>query len=303
MKTVNVWTPQLAAEWIDGNLEAKRKQFAQTGRAQLVSFREWCEEWDWARRSDVYTHLLHSYPAKLLAYVPIAFLTSSLIQPDDLVMDSFAGTGTVLLECMVHKFMPRDCYGVEINPLARLIAKVKTTPLEPSRVEILAQQLYSLIDSTPAAPLPEFESRDFWFREAAQKDLARIRYCIQKLEASPDEKDFFRVCFSSIIRDMSRADPDVAPPVLLKPEKFPKKRQAEIYRMLWRKQKAKAIVLIKGKLAANLRMMKDLVEALGQPPAARSRIIWDDARNMKIGRYVEARSEEHTSELQSPTNL
>src|SRR5574341_1214391 len=106
-------------------------------------------------------------------------------------------------------------------------------------------------------PIPEFEGRDFWFRKAAQKELARIRYCIEKLEASPDEKDFFRVCFSSIIRDMSRADPDVAPPVLLKPEKFPKKRQAEIYRMLWRKQKPKAIVLIKGKLAANLRMMKD----------------------------------------------
>jgi len=70
--------------------------------------------------------------------------------------------------------------------------------------------------------VPDFTNRDLWFRESAQSDLSRIRHCIEHLDASADERDFFRVCFSAIIRDMSRADPDVAPPVLLKAKKFPK---------------------------------------------------------------------------------
>src|SRR5216684_3811191 len=90
----------LATEWIDENIEKNRRLYAQTGEPQLVSFRNLCAPWDWAQRSDVFTHLLHSYPAKLLPYVPIAFLTSSFAAKDDLILDCFAGTGTVLLECL-----------------------------------------------------------------------------------------------------------------------------------------------------------------------------------------------------------
>jgi hypothetical protein len=37
MKTAKVWTPQLAAEWIDEKLESKKKQFTQTDRVQIVN--------------------------------------------------------------------------------------------------------------------------------------------------------------------------------------------------------------------------------------------------------------------------
>ncbi len=288
MKTAEVWAPELAAEWIDEKIDSKKRKFAQTNRVQLVSFREWCEKWDWARRSDVYTHLLHSYPAKLLAYIPIAFLTSSIASPQDIVMDCFAGTGTVLLECLAHKFCPRNCYGVEINPLARLIAKVKTTPLQIDRLESFVQRLYRSIAVISSVPIPEFSSRDFWFRKAAQRDLARIRYCVENIEASPDEKDFFRVCFSAIIRDMSRADPDIAPPVLFKSEKFPKKRQVEIQRLFRKKQRANALTLFRTKVSANLQRMKDFKDLVGNEPKAKSQIIWDDACEIKVGKYLEA---------------
>lgn len=288
MRTSMSWTPQNTTERIDEKLDEKKRAFLQTNEPQLVSFRSWCEEWDWARRSDVYTHLIHPYPAKLLAYIPIAFLTSSYAPTTGPVLDCFAGTGTVLLECMVHKFKPTHCYGVEINPLARLIAKVKTTPLLPHRLERLAEGLYKRIDSTLNAPIPQFTNLDFWFRKSAQNDLARIRQCIERMEASPGEQDFFRVCLSAIVRDMSRADPDVAPPVLLKLEKFPKLRQDEIRAVLRKKQRAKAIPLFKTKVSANLARIRHFVAGIGQPPKAEGWIIWDDAREMKKGRYTEA---------------
>lgn len=288
MKPPETWTSEIATEWIDDKIEQKRKIFSRTDQAQLVSFRNWCADWDWAHRSDVYTHALHSYPAKLLAYVPIAFLSSSLSNHDDLVMDGFAGTGTVLLESIVHKYNPRNCYGIEINPLARLIAKVKTTPLNINHLEETAKALYSNIAKKHKAPIPEFENIDFWFRKAVQRDLARILYCIEHLDASSDEQDFFRVCFSAIIRDMSWADPDIAPPVLLKPEKFPESLQQSAYAILNRKRLAKALTLFKSKVSSNMRRMKDFTETISQLPKAKSQIVWDDAREIKLGKYIEA---------------
>jgi|ERR1035437_3935239 hypothetical protein len=70
------------------------------------------------------THLIHSYPAKLLLHIPHFFLTNELLsEKDDLVFDPFSGSGTVLLESLLAG---RDAYGIDANPLACLISKVKT---------------------------------------------------------------------------------------------------------------------------------------------------------------------------------
>jgi len=99
-----------------------------------VGFRELCADWPWAKRSDAYTHLLHRYPAKMLSYIPAFFLsTQRYASRGDPILDVFAGTATVLLESIIHPFLPRSAYGIEINPLARLIAKVKTTLIEYSK--------------------------------------------------------------------------------------------------------------------------------------------------------------------------
>jgi len=131
-KTKSIEVPvdaRIASEFIDSKLIQAIRRFGQDQEPELVSFRQWCSDWSWAKRSDVYTHQIHSYPAKLLAYIPIVFLSSSIANANDIVLDSFAGTSTVGLECLTHDFSPRNYYGVEINPLARLIGKVKTKPL------------------------------------------------------------------------------------------------------------------------------------------------------------------------------
>src|SRR5690554_4197906 len=48
---------------------------------------------------DRYTHFIHSYPAKLLQQIPYFFLNNTIFSKEnDIVMDPFCGTGTVLLE-------------------------------------------------------------------------------------------------------------------------------------------------------------------------------------------------------------
>jgi len=279
-----LWTAETTTQWVDNQLSECKEYFQDTNEPSRVNFREWCAQWPWARRSDVYTHLLHRYPAKLLSYIPIFFLSSSYAQQDDIVLDPFAGSGTVLLESIIHPYQPRTCYGVEINPLARLVAKVKTTPLDSAHLKELARQLFSLIKSVKddQAEIPDFPNRDFWFRKRAQLDLAKVRWGIERLDATDDYKDFFWVCFSAIIRDMSRADPMIAPPVKLKTSNFPSNRKEEIDRLVKQKLRAKALTLFRRTVRANIERMEELERTA---PDTHAEIIWDDAKTIAHGSY------------------
>src|SRR5437763_1215443 len=73
-----------------------------------------------------YRHLIHPFPVKLLVHIPYFFLANSIVSyPGDTVLDPFCGSGTVLLEALLAD---RCAIGADVNPLARLISKVKTSP-------------------------------------------------------------------------------------------------------------------------------------------------------------------------------
>src|SRR5437867_2102745 len=75
---------------------------------------------DWMAVGDRATHYLHPYPAKLLPQIPAFFLANSVLSnPGAMVLDPFCGSGTVLLESILHG---RGALGADANPLARLIA-------------------------------------------------------------------------------------------------------------------------------------------------------------------------------------
>ncbi|HUT92612.1 MAG TPA: DNA methyltransferase [Thermoguttaceae bacterium] len=77
--------------------------------------------------ADRVTHLLHPYPAKLLMHIPFFFLANRVFSdPADVILDPFCGSGTVLLE---SQLAGRTSVGLDSNPLARLVARVKTTSI------------------------------------------------------------------------------------------------------------------------------------------------------------------------------
>jgi len=67
-------------------------------------------------------HKIHPYPAMLHPLL-VDFLIKKYVEKDDVVFDPFCGSGVTLLQASVngHKSI-----GFDINPLALLIAKVKT---------------------------------------------------------------------------------------------------------------------------------------------------------------------------------
>jgi DNA modification methylase len=169
------------------------------------------------------THGIHKFPAKFFPELP-RYLIRRYSGPGNYVLDPMCGSGTTILEAMLNK---RIGIGIDIDPIALLITKVKTTPIVWGSLEaastILERQITKLNNSAAYNPiLPEFHYRDNWFRSYVLRELGIIRDSIQTIKEQTsisqvdDIIDFFRVIMSSIIRDVSNADPHCTRTVLRK---------------------------------------------------------------------------------------
>lgn len=244
------------------------------------------------KRSDVFSHYIHPYPAKMFPYIPMfLFSIPELCPLEGIVLDPFCGSGTVLLESIIHPVYKRNIFGTELNPLARLIAKVKTTPLNEHELRKRIDHLFELAaECDPKRILiPESEKINFWFSKKAICRLGRIRFLIEQEGENDDYKDFFWVCFSSVIRKVSKADPFIPPPVLLKIHKYEKSPKKFRFLKMFIKQTTDPDVMSKLRNVVEKNYLR--IRQLNKIPEVRERqimahVIWDDVRNMKIGKLL-----------------
>lgn len=160
------------------------------------SINRWIEEWDFkSYQTKTYTHGFHTYPAMFIPQIARKLITTFSNERDN-VCDIFCGSGTTLVE---SSLLNRDSIGIELNPLAVLIAKVKTIPIEPKilidNLKIILQY-YQLIQNPN---IPNFTNIDFWFSRSAISELARLKQSIWNL-SDVNVRNFFCVCFSEVIR-------------------------------------------------------------------------------------------------------
>ncbi len=151
------------------------------------------------------THGLHSFAAKCPPPL-VAWILRQWSNPGDCVLDPMAGSGTTLVESLL---LGREALGVEIDPLARLLCQVKTTPLPAEGLQHFSEHLLKSIEAacarydqgerTHVPPLPQFHNRDYWFLPEVSAKLALIKQAIADLAASDDYKRFFYIAFSSLI--------------------------------------------------------------------------------------------------------
>src|SRR5690348_9856531 len=82
--------------------------------------------WDFASAStNSTTNTIHPYPAKFIPQIPRHFI-EQFSNPGDTVYDPFLGSGTTAVEANI---LGRNAIGNDVNELAILISKVKTTPI------------------------------------------------------------------------------------------------------------------------------------------------------------------------------
>jgi hypothetical protein len=159
---------------------------------------------DWDFRVRVVKHeveSVHPYPAKFIADLPGAFLDVLPIEPGTLLMDPFCGSGTSLAEGQ-RRGLPT--VGVDLNPIACLIARVKTSPL-PVGALASAERVLQLSAAADAV-VPAIPNLGHWFKKPIQLALARL---MRAIELSPeDHRDFLNLAASSIIVRVSNQDSD-----------------------------------------------------------------------------------------------
>jgi len=147
------------------------------------------------------THGYHHYPAKFIPQI-VSRIVSKYTKKGDLVADTFCGCGTTLVE---SKIMGRKSIGVDINPVAILIAKSKITPIEPVKLSRYFIDLKFSLDSYSDSleiSLPKYDRIDYWFLENEKKKLAFILSKIVKID-DLQIKNFFLCAFSNILKGCS----------------------------------------------------------------------------------------------------
>lgn len=236
-KTLDVVESSLALSPLDEAIAADKRneqilfKLGTKNTARTISFKN---ELSWINDKDRASHNIHRYPAKLIHHIPYFFIRNNRMSlVGGTILDVFCGSGTVLVESMLAG---RNCIGTDINPLCRLISNVKTTPLDQKELQSAVNELFTKMKEKVKVKPPSFPNINYWFTRGAQLSLAKIKWAIDACDFSNDFRDFFYVCFSSIIRKASNADPRISPPVF---SKRMKKRVGEgrrVYPMKYFKQ-------------------------------------------------------------------
>lgn len=157
-----------------------------------------------------YTHGMFKYPCKFIPEIPRWGIRSCLKEQKGMIFDPFAGSGTTLLEANLNGL---DACGAEIDDIAKLIIKVKTTPLTAGQLE-LAEEEYEklssvLMQENAESFRPDIDNLEHWFSESAILKLGRMKIFIDSI-SDADVRDFFKLCMVSIIKKVSMAD-DTSP--------------------------------------------------------------------------------------------
>jgi len=148
------------------------------------------------------THGLFRYFGKFPP--PIATrLIEEYTNPGDLILDPMCGSGTTGVEAL---WLDRPAVLNDVNPLAQLIASVKTTHLDEA-------DMYAAVDLVTRAYagmkpddfLPsQIRNPSHWFETQTIDSLRRLRLAVEETSGLPGY-NFVRLAFAACIRRVSKA--------------------------------------------------------------------------------------------------
>lgn len=156
--------------------------------------------WDFSGdKSDSPLSELHFHPGRFLPQIPAA-LIGALTMPGDLVLDPFCGSGTTLVEA---QRLGRNAVGIDINPVACLIAEVKTLNVSAEEVSNWISELLKGISifrvemfGKKLLEPPATVQLNKWYHPETGVQLTILWSFIQSLE-SPELSRLAKFCFSS----------------------------------------------------------------------------------------------------------
>ncbi|HNZ25825.1 MAG TPA: DNA methyltransferase [Spirochaetota bacterium] len=163
--------------------------------------KDWYSEWDFKDfNPNIYSHGFHQYPAKFIPQLARKILRV-FTNENSVVLDNFSGSGTTLIECLLLN--RKKAIGIELNPFACFMAKVKVTPIDPV---LLKNKFYEIENmyfrSDNNFENQKFHNIEFWFKKDVITHLSKLKSIITDIE-NENIKNFFLLCLSEVIRRVS----------------------------------------------------------------------------------------------------
>ncbi len=153
------------------------------------------------------SHAWHPFPAKFPPQLP-QFFIEHFTSVDNVVLDPMSGSGTTLVEAIR---LDRQAVGCDIDPLARMIATAKLTPVKTGPaletgytiVHAARRVFHRDRDQLEYALSRRFDPKtrafiDFWFLPQQQLELLALLQGIEKVQPEGLQA-FFKMVFSSTI--------------------------------------------------------------------------------------------------------
>jgi len=180
--------------------------------------------WEFAEADTQYlTHNIHRYSGKFIPQIAHEVI-EILSDPKDVVFDPYAGSGTTLLEAML---MGRNVIGIDLNPLAILIARVKTMRVSQTALDIIEKDVIPFIGSLRSGDQITLFDMPYdgaevgvensknrwrqsdewhvkWFQPHVLKQLIQMYDMIESI-TDEQAKEISTVAFSDVLRRSSNA--------------------------------------------------------------------------------------------------
>jgi hypothetical protein len=149
------------------------------------------------------SHALFQYPAMMVPELQGALLDDLRRDENDatLIYDPFMGSGTVMLESLYRGF---DFHGSDINPMAVLLATVKSAPPSGAVASAAVREVTNKAARGRSARALDFPNRSKWFKEETAIELTRLRRAIQGIDDLAIRR-FLWVCLAETVRLVSNS--------------------------------------------------------------------------------------------------
>lgn len=141
---------------------------------------------------------IHPYPAMIADELASA-LAKKYVNKGMTVLDPFCGTSRTLLACAAEG---ARCIGIDVNPLALLISRAKTSILDVQMANMFIKHL----DRSHSVPkkFPLVHDRKVeWFSEHANHDLCTLLYHINREKFDKQSLNIISVILSATAREVS----------------------------------------------------------------------------------------------------
>lgn len=152
-----------------------------------------------------YTHCYHTYPAMMIPQVARTLIEE--YKPSnkfEMLFDPYMGSGTSLVEASLIGI---NSVGTDLNPLARMMGKVKTTHYSESEIlkifrDIQADLIFYDEHKVEDRNFDRISNYSFWYSEDSLLKLSYLQQLIKQY-STEENIDFFLLALSEVVREVS----------------------------------------------------------------------------------------------------